>query len=142
MDARLGGEAFHHRFRIGPTGNQTRVHEGAGLDVVQAGLGQRLDQLDLVGGADRAGLDLEAFAWAFFVDIDVLGQIGHGGFSWTMPRAAIHRPRRPFSQNERVRPMADMCKRVVVSRAAKAKRWQRSLERGWHGSWSIIQSKT
>ena len=48
---------------------------------MQPGFGQRLDQLDLVGGADGAGLDLETFAGAFLVDFDGLGQIGHDGCS-------------------------------------------------------------
>ena len=36
---------------------------------MQPGLGERLDQLDLVGGADRAGFDLESLERTFFVDL-------------------------------------------------------------------------
>jgi len=46
--------------------------------MVQPGFGERLDQLDLVGGADRAGLDLEPLARAFLVDLHMFRQIGHG----------------------------------------------------------------
>ena len=45
---------------------------------MQPGLGERLDQLDLVRGADRAGFDLEPFARAFLVDVHMFRQIGHG----------------------------------------------------------------
>jgi len=45
--------------------------------MMQPGLGERLDQLDLVGGADRAGFDLEPFARAFLVDLHLCWQIGH-----------------------------------------------------------------
>ena len=45
--------------------------------MVQPGFGERLDQLDLVRGADRAGLDLKPFARAFLVDVHMFRQIGH-----------------------------------------------------------------
>jgi hypothetical protein len=45
--------------------------------MVQARLGQRLDQLDLVRGADRAGFDLEPFARAFLVNVDTCRQVAH-----------------------------------------------------------------
>ena len=47
-----------------------------GLDMVQTGLGERLDQIDLVRRADRAGFDLEAVARAFLVDVHMCRQIG------------------------------------------------------------------
>jgi hypothetical protein len=40
---------------------------------MQPGLCEGLDQPDLVGGADWAGLDLETFARAFLVDVHMLG---------------------------------------------------------------------
>ena len=46
--------------------------------MVQPGLSQRLDQLDLIRSADRAGLDLKPFARAFLVDVYMCRQIGHG----------------------------------------------------------------
>ncbi len=46
--------------------------------MVQTGLGERLDQSDLVRGADRAGFDLEPFARSFLVDLHMCRQIGHG----------------------------------------------------------------
>ena len=46
--------------------------------MMQPGLGERLDQLDLVRGADRTGLDLEPFARAFLVDVHTFWQIAHG----------------------------------------------------------------
>jgi hypothetical protein len=46
--------------------------------MAQPGLGERLDQLDLVRGVDRAGFDLEPFARAFLVDLHICRQIGHG----------------------------------------------------------------
>jgi hypothetical protein len=45
--------------------------------MMQTGLGERLDQLDLVRRADRAGFDLEAFARALLVDVHMCRQIGH-----------------------------------------------------------------
>jgi hypothetical protein len=54
------------------------MDEGAHLDVAQAGPAGRLDQSDLVGGRNGARLDLEAFARAFFMDLDECGQIRHG----------------------------------------------------------------
>ena len=53
----------------------------------EAGLGQRLDQADLVGGRDRPRLDLEALARAFLVDGDVFRQIGHG---FSLAIQAVH----------------------------------------------------
>ena len=50
--------------------------------MVQSGLGKRLDQLDLVRGADRAGFDLEPFARALLVDLNVFRQIGQGLLPW------------------------------------------------------------
>jgi len=44
----------------------------------KAGLSQGLDDLDLVLGRNRAGLDLEALARTFLVDLDMLRQIAHG----------------------------------------------------------------
>src|SRR5438270_9364062 len=48
-----------------------------GLDVVQSGLGKRLDQPDFIGGTDRAGFDLKALARAFLVDVDMFREVGH-----------------------------------------------------------------
>ena len=46
--------------------------------MVEPGFGERLDQLHLVRGADRAGFDLEPFARAFLVDVHLFRQIAHG----------------------------------------------------------------
>src|SRR5439155_12341681 len=62
---------------VGPARHQARVDEGAHLDVLEAGLRQRLDQPDLVGRADRPGLDLETLARTFLVDINMCRQVGH-----------------------------------------------------------------
>jgi hypothetical protein len=45
--------------------------------MVQPGLGERLDQFNLVRGADRAGFDLEPFARTFLMDVHMLREIGH-----------------------------------------------------------------
>ena len=58
---------------------------------VQPGLGQRLDQADLVGGGDRPGLDLEALARAFLVDFDVLGRSVMGALRWRDLAARVAR---------------------------------------------------
>jgi hypothetical protein len=71
------GEAGNDIFRIGPAGNDLRADERAGLDVMQPRLGERLDQLDLVGRADRAGFNLKALARAFLVDVDMFRKIAH-----------------------------------------------------------------
>ena len=77
VDAGLGLEAFHHGLGIGPARHQARIDERANLDVAKAGLGQGLDQPDLVGGSDRSGLDLEALARAFLMDVHAGRQVGH-----------------------------------------------------------------
>src|SRR6516225_10555590 len=46
--------------------------------MAEPGLGERLDQLDLVRGADRARFDLEPLARAFLVDLHICRQIAHG----------------------------------------------------------------
>src|SRR5260370_19819720 len=63
---------------IRPARHDARADERGGLNMVQPGLGERLDKLDLVRGADRAGFDLEPFARAFLVDLNAFRQIGHG----------------------------------------------------------------
>jgi len=77
VDAFLRGEPGDDVFGVGPTRDDARADEGGGLDMVQSGFGERLDQLDLVGGADRAGLDLEPFPRAFLMDVHMCRQIGH-----------------------------------------------------------------
>lgn len=74
VDALLWREAGNDVLGIGPARDDLRVDEGGGLDVVQPGLGKRLDQLDLVGGTDRARFDLKTLARAFLVNVDVLGR--------------------------------------------------------------------
>ena len=78
VDAGLRPEAAGDRLGIRPARDEPRIDEAADLDVVEPGLGQRLDQRDLVGGGDRAGLDLEALARAFLEDVDAVRQVGHG----------------------------------------------------------------
>src|SRR6516225_9981205 len=46
--------------------------------MAEPGLGERLDQLDLVRGADRTRFDLEPLARAFLVDLHMCRQITHG----------------------------------------------------------------
>ena len=46
--------------------------------MVQTGLCERLDQLNLVRGAGWAGFDLEPFARAFLMDLHMCRQIAHG----------------------------------------------------------------
>jgi hypothetical protein len=56
--------------------------------MMQTGLGERLDQLDLVRRADRAGFDLEAFARALLVDVEMSRQIGQSfrpQLEWGIP---------------------------------------------------------
>src|SRR5262245_46050575 len=78
FDAGPGLEASEHRLRVGPTRHQARVDERARLDVLKTGLGQRFDELDLVGRADGPGLDLEPLAWPFLVDLGVRWEVSHG----------------------------------------------------------------
>ena len=58
-------------------GTSLRVDERHDLDVVEAGLRQRIDQLDLALGRDDALLELKAFARAFLADVDRRGQVAH-----------------------------------------------------------------
>src|SRR4029077_9514308 len=74
----LWGEPGDDVFGVRPARHDARADERGGLDMRQPGLGERLDQLDLVRGADRAGFDLEPFARAFLVDVHTCWQIGHG----------------------------------------------------------------
>ena len=53
------------------------VHERNDLHVMQAGLGQGVDQFHLARSRDIARFDLKALARAFFVDADGFGQVGH-----------------------------------------------------------------
>src|SRR6202048_2036354 len=78
MNGFLRGEPGDDVFGVRPARHETRADERGGLDLVQAGLGERLNQLDLVRGADRAGFDLEPFARAFLMDFNMCRQIGHG----------------------------------------------------------------
>jgi hypothetical protein len=77
VHAFLRGESGDDVFGIRPSRHDARTDERGSLDMMQPGLGERLDQLDLVGGADRAGFDLEPFARAFLVDLHLCWQIGH-----------------------------------------------------------------
>jgi len=78
MDALLRRESGDDVFGIRPARHDARADERGSLDVVQPGLGERLDQPDLVGGADRARFDLEPFARTFLVDLHLCRQIAHG----------------------------------------------------------------
>jgi hypothetical protein len=69
VDAFLRGAPGDHVFGVRPARHDPRAVERGGLDMVQPGLGERLDQLDLVRGGDRAEFDLEPFARAFLVDL-------------------------------------------------------------------------
>src|SRR6516165_1770931 len=80
MDAFLWGEHGDDIFGVRPARHDARADKRGGLDMMQPGLGERLDQLDLVGGADRAGFDLKPFARAFLVDLHMCRQIAHGHF--------------------------------------------------------------
>src|SRR5262249_56219830 len=71
-------EPREHRLILGLTRAQARVDERARLDVLKTGLGQRFDELDLVGRADGPGLDLETLARPFLVDLGVRWEVGHG----------------------------------------------------------------
>src|SRR6185312_12920576 len=77
VHALLRGEPGDDILGIGPARHDARADERRGLDVVQPGFGERLDQLDLVSGADRAGFDLKAFARTFLMDVHMLWQVGH-----------------------------------------------------------------
>src|ERR1700722_6938965 len=78
MDARLGFEFGNHLVRVVPAGDDAWIDERAGLNVMQPGFGEPLDHANLVGRTDRAGLDLEALARPFFVDLNSLREVGHG----------------------------------------------------------------
>ena len=90
MDARLAFVALHHLIGIGPAWHAVRVDEGGDLYVVQSGLRQGIDQFDLAFGRNRAFLELETLARAFFVDLHELGEIGHPGIP--PPGALDHGP--------------------------------------------------
>src|SRR5436190_5720411 len=77
FDAGLGLEAPDDGLGVRPARHQALIDERAYLDVLEPGLGQRLDQPDLVGCTYRPGLDLEALARPFLVDIGVCRQVGH-----------------------------------------------------------------
>src|SRR5436190_22629326 len=90
FNAGLGLEAPDDGLGVRPARHQALIDERAHLDVLKAGLGQRLDQPDLVGYADRPGLDLEALAWPLLVDVSVRRQVGHFSlpFRWRRLRSA------------------------------------------------------
>ena len=77
VDAFLRGEPGDDVFGGRPTRHDARADERGRPDMMQPVLDERLDQLDLVRRADGAGLDLEAFARAFLVDVHMGRQIGH-----------------------------------------------------------------
>src|SRR5215470_7660903 len=85
FDAGPGLEASEHPLRVGPSRHQARVYERARLDVLKTGLGQRFDELDLVGRADGPGLDLEPLAWPFLVDLGVRWEVSHGRSLGSLP---------------------------------------------------------
>ena len=83
----FGSEAGDNVLGIQPAWDDLRADKRGSLDVMQPGLGERLDQLDLVGRADRAGLDLEALTRAFLVNIDMFWKVGHGCLPYCLLRA-------------------------------------------------------
>jgi hypothetical protein len=77
VDAFLRGKAGDDVFGVRPAWHDARADKRCSLDMVQAGLGKRLDQLDLVRAADRSRFDLEPLARALLVDLDMGRQIAH-----------------------------------------------------------------
>ena len=63
------GDAAHHFFGIAQVGNGLGRGEGGDLDLGQAGVGQAVDQGDLVFGGYEGRLDLEAVAGGDVLDI-------------------------------------------------------------------------
>src|SRR5215471_15683977 len=107
FDAGPGLEASEHRLRVGPTRHQARVDERARLDVLKTGLGQRFDELDLVGRADGPGLDLEPLAWPFLVDLGVRWEVSHGRSLGYLPLCPgpLSLARSPYRASLSVRPL-------------------------------------
>ena len=96
VHAGLRGETGHHGLRIRHARHFLRMHEGGDLNVIQPGAGQRVDETDLLFRADRAFLDLEAFARPLLLDMDTVGQTGHGAYSSTM---TVERPpKKPLTE--------------------------------------------
>ena len=99
VDARLALVALHHLVGIGHARHALRIDERNDLDVVQAGLRQRVDQLDLALGRDRAFLELEALARAFLVDLHEFREVGHAGAPGTLRRLNTAPPPMPRARD-------------------------------------------
>ena len=76
-DAFFRFKATDHVIGIGPSRDSLRIDERSDLNLMQAGFGQGVDQLDLTLRRDRSGLDLEALAGAFFLNIDFRRHVAH-----------------------------------------------------------------
>src|SRR4029077_10051785 len=70
-------DAVHDGFGVRHARYRLRIDEGDDLDLVEAGLRQRVDQRDLARGRDGAFLELKALARAFLGDVHALRQIAH-----------------------------------------------------------------
>jgi hypothetical protein len=77
IDALLARDAAHHVFGVGHARHLPGIHEGDDLEVLEPCIAKRVDELDLARRRYRPGLDLEAFARAFFVDAYRLRNVRH-----------------------------------------------------------------
>lgn len=77
---RTRGHPGDDGFGIGHARHPFGMHERGDLNIVDAGVGQGIDQPYFVGCSDVALFDLEAFAGAFLLDKDATWNIGHRHF--------------------------------------------------------------
>ena len=63
-------DAAHHFFGVAQVGNGLGRGEGGDFDLGQAGVGEAVDQGDLVFGRDEGGFDLEAVTGGDVLDVE------------------------------------------------------------------------
>src|SRR5262245_56750213 len=76
-DPRPRRDPAHDVFRIGHAWNSLRADEGYNLNMVEARIGQSIDQFDFALGRNVALLELKSLARTFFLDMDAFWQVAH-----------------------------------------------------------------
>src|SRR6202035_3653451 len=72
-------DAVHDVLGVGHAGHCLRIDEGDDLDLVDAGLRQRVDQRDFARGRNGAFLELKTLARTFLADVYAFRQVAHCG---------------------------------------------------------------
>jgi len=87
-DAFALADALGDLRHVGHLRHHLRVHEGGAVDLGHAGLGQRLDQADLLRGRDARGFRLEPLAGALLDDVHLARKLAHAALLSARSRPA------------------------------------------------------